>query len=408
MGCVQVGNGANESGPYDDIYVQTLTQTTNVYPSTFGIFNGSAGAGFRRFTMTAQYTAGNQPTAAIYDDGSNVAFDGEPHNEGTVDAIELAPNANVSGVQISGIVGPPSTNSGTNLVHILNEGYAVSGSTIIALTQQSGGSTNSLADDIHTNNVTDQFLARYEFDNSGNVVSGATSQSNSGITTINGSGLTSGGPSTLPPSDGSLTLNGSSSGSAVITVSSTGTLALPSGTTATNMALTTPNLGTPSAANLANATGLPLGAGLTATFSPPLSLSANTLSCPTCVTSASALTSTAIMTGAGSQGSQTPSAGATLSSGGSISLPGSLTVAGHLNQNATNFAGSCTMSAGATCTFSITASFTGTPLTFVSQDGSDTVAQNAAKCSVSGTAVTITAFTGNSLKWDCLIVGNPN
>lgn len=55
-------------------------------------------------------------------------------------------------------------------------------------------------------------------------------------------------------------------------------------------------------------------------------LSANrTLTCTTCVTSASSLTSTAIMTGAGSQGSQTPAATATLDSSGNISTPGTIT-----------------------------------------------------------------------------------
>jgi hypothetical protein len=63
-------------------------------------------------------------------------------------------------------------------------------------------------------------------------------------------------------------------------------------------------------------TSSPLSGG-----SPPIT-STGTISCPTCVTSASSLTSTAFMTGAGSQGSQTPSATATLSSGGAPTFPG--------------------------------------------------------------------------------------
>ena len=59
--------------------------------------------------------------------------------------------------------------------------------------------------------------------------------------------------------NGSVVINGSTSGSATINTSATGVLALPSGTTATNMVLTTPNLGTPSAGTLTNATGLPVG-----------------------------------------------------------------------------------------------------------------------------------------------------
>jgi hypothetical protein len=84
---------------------------------------------------------------------------------------------------------------------------------------------------------------------------------------------------------------------------------------------------------------------------------------------------------------------------------------GHLNQVASkNFAGSCSMSTGTTCTFSITTAFTGTPLAFASLDPSVTLptTANPVKCSVSGTTVTITAFTSNSLKWDCILIGNPN
>jgi len=86
---------------------------TNVSPGTFGIYNAAAMAGFTaRLLLITHNTSpfSQEPNSAIYDDGSAVAFDGEPHNEGTVDAIELAPNTSVSGVTINGIVGPPSTN----------------------------------------------------------------------------------------------------------------------------------------------------------------------------------------------------------------------------------------------------------------------------------------------------------
>lgn len=201
MGCVQVGPGANESGPYNNIYAQNLGNTTNLYPTTFGIYNGSAGAGFHRFTMTLRYSGMMpQPTAAIYDDGSNVVFDSEPHNEGTVDTIDLAPNTSVAGVTVNGITGPPSTSltgvAGMNLVHVLKDGYAVTGSIFSNLTQQQpqngnpAGSTYAVADDIDSNNVEDAYLSRYEFDNNGKPVSGATSQTNSSVTTLNGSSVT--------------------------------------------------------------------------------------------------------------------------------------------------------------------------------------------------------------------------
>ena len=53
---------------------------------------------------------------------------------------------------------------------------------------------------------------------------------------------------------GSVVLNGSTSGSATISVGVTGVLALPSGTTATNMSLITPALGTPSSGILTSCT----------------------------------------------------------------------------------------------------------------------------------------------------------
>ena len=72
--------------------------------------------------------------------------------------------------------------------------------------------------------------------------------------------------------------------------------------------------------------------------------------------------------------------------------------------------GSCAMSAATTCTFSIGFAFSSTPKTFASIDAASTVpaTANSAKCSVSGTTVTITAGISNSLTWDCLLIGNPN
>lgn len=83
----------------------------------------------------------------------------------------------------------------------------------------------------------------------------------------------------------------------------------------------------------------------------------------------------------------------------------------HLNQPITaSYAGSCSMAAGTTCTFTLTNAFTGTPLCFASIDPASTVpaTANSAKCAISGTTVTVTAGISNSLTWDALLVGNPN
>jgi hypothetical protein len=81
-----------------------------------------------------------------------------------------------------------------------------------------------------------------------------------------------------------------------------------------------------------------------------------------------------------------------------------------VNQTAANqFAGSCAMSAGTTCTFTAGVTFT-SYLSFTSIDHASAPPATAisSKCSLSGSVVTITAGASNSLTWDCLLLGNPN
>jgi hypothetical protein len=81
-------------------------------------------------------------------------------------------------------------------------------------------------------------------------------------------------------------------------------------------------------------------------------------------------------------------------------------LSGHINQSATgNFAGTCSMSSSSSCTITLSAAFTSTPICLVTPQG--TTAAYAA-CSVSGTTVTITASASNSLTWGALVIGNPN
>jgi hypothetical protein len=72
--------------------------------------------------------------------------------------------------------------------------------------------------------------------------------------------------------------------------------------------------------------------------------------------------------------------------------------------------GSCAMSAGTTCTFTATNGFNSTPFSLVAIDQASAPPATAinAKCSISGTTVTITAGASNSLTWDCVLIGNPN
>jgi hypothetical protein len=86
---------------------------------------------------------------------------------------------------------------------------------------------------------------------------------------------------------------------------------------------------------------------------------------------------------------------------------GGIAPAGPLNQTATkNFAGTCAMSAGTTCTWTLNSSYHSTPICIATQQATSTVI--AGECSISGTTVTITAASSNSNTWGAMVVGNPN
>jgi hypothetical protein len=82
---------------------------------------------------------------------------------------------------------------------------------------------------------------------------GGTTPGSGAFTTITGTSSATLGAN--GGTGGSLVINGSTSGSATINASATGVLALPSGTTATSMALTTPNIGAATGTSLL-ATGI--------------------------------------------------------------------------------------------------------------------------------------------------------
>ena len=87
---------------------------------------------------------------------------------------------------------------------------------------------------------------------------------------------------------------------------------------------------------------------------------------------------------------------------------GHAALSAHLDQNATkNFAGTCNMAAGTTCTFTLLAAYSGTPIC-ISAVQSATLTGGVSGCTVSGTTVTITAANSNSLTWGAILVGNPN
>ena len=90
---------------------------------------------------------------------------------------------------------------------------------------------------------------------------------------------------------------------------------------------------------------------------------------------------------------------ATLDSSGDLSIF-------HLDQMAAkNFAGTCSMSSSTSCTWTLAGSYTGAPICIAVAQG---ITPIAAACSVSGTTVTVTAASANSLTWGAMVIGNPN
>jgi hypothetical protein len=88
---------------------------------------------------------------------------------------------------------------------------------------------------------------------------------------------------------------------------------------------------------------------------------------------------------------------------------GNIAAFGHLDQGVTkDFAGTCAMVAGTTCTFTLNASYNGTPICIATEQGTSATVIAAACSVVAATGVvTITAASSNSATWGAVIVGNP-
>ena len=139
----------------------------------------------------------------------------------------------ISGFQYDSTTGAPAAATATQLGTLINiPQYS------IAL----GGGTTSALTDLVTSSTAGEILA-----------SGGSSANPAYDThaTLSNGALSLGAAGTA----GSIVLGGSSSGTSTINTSSTGTLQLPSGTTATSMSLTTPVLGTPTSGTITNLTG---------------------------------------------------------------------------------------------------------------------------------------------------------
>jgi Pectate lyase superfamily protein len=89
-----------------------------------------------------------------------------------------------------------------------------------------------------------------------------------------------------------------------------------------------------------------------------------------------------------------------------LDVNGASTIRGHMNQGATGqFAGTCTMSSGTSCTITLTSSYGSTPGCLVTVQSAAVIAGG---CTVSGTTVTVRAASVNSSVWAAMLFGNPN
>lgn len=87
-----------------------------------------------------------------------------------------------------------------------------------------------------------------------------------------------------------------------------------------------------------------------------------------------------------------------------ISSAGLLRAAYITQGAANNWAGTCAMSAGTSCTFTIGHTFT-TPICNATVQSTTVIAGG---CTVSGTTVTVTAASSNSSTWAAFVTGNPS
>jgi hypothetical protein len=77
---------------------------------------------------------------------------------------------------------------------------------------------------------------------------------------------------------------------------------------------------------------------------------------------------------------------------------------GHAIQDATGkLGGTCAMASSTSCTWSLVSAFALTPICVATPQGTTAIA---GACSVSGTTVTITAASSNSLTWGAVVIGN--
>jgi hypothetical protein len=88
-----------------------------------------------------------------------------------------------------------------------------------------------------------------------------------------------------------------------------------------------------------------------------------------------------------------------------ITASTSVTTPAILQPAAQSTGGTCTMASSTTCTVTLAHTYT-TPVCIATEQDTGTVI--AGECSVSGTTVTITAASSNSVTWGALVFGNPN
>ena len=210
-------------------HAQTGTATASALNTTLEGLTGCTSAGYVHTPAGADCVAAATTAAGVGTLINQAQYD-ILYSAGTTSAVA---GAAINGFQYDSTTGNPAAATATQLGTLANQAqYAI----IL-----SGGTTSALTS-LATSSTTGAILA-----------SGGSSANPAYDThaTLSVGALSLGAAGTA----GSIVLGGSSSGTATINTSSTGTLQLPSGTTATSMSLTTPVLGTPTSGTITNLTG---------------------------------------------------------------------------------------------------------------------------------------------------------
>lgn len=187
IGIEDYSNPSQNFGPMTNVVVSTngengFVNTYCDYGTTGIVMADAPDRGINGWTITFNgdcepqgvATPHKPVTAILMDKPDTAILNG--HNENTRDAVLVgSQGAGISGAQlpvavvkVAGLLGPPNSSAGTNLVHVSNVFTSTNTySNVFRNLAQQSGSTNAVLDDISGYTCTDQGLAYFETDFTG-------------------------------------------------------------------------------------------------------------------------------------------------------------------------------------------------------------------------------------------------